>query len=141
MNTRSLQSTFRTLPALFLALTALAGLILCLTVMHSAPAAANGSAASGTAVALTAHHELPTAQASGATGEVATCQGPCGQAHSMMAATCAIALPVPLLLIGAARITATWRPFAQRMQSFSQRVGAAVPPMPPSLLALSISRT
>src|SRR5690606_2316318 len=133
MSTRSLHSPFRTMPAFFLAFLALAGLMLCLTAMHSAPI--NVNMAPETAIALTAHHELSSAQSSGTVGAVATCQGPCGQDHVMMAATCAIALLVPLLLMGAARVTATSGPFAHRMPNLSLRAGAVAPLMPPSLLA------
>lgn len=141
MRSKYLHSIFLAMRTLFVAFMALAGLILCLTVMHSIPAVANVNVGSGAAGALTMQHELPSAQSSGVLGDVATCQGPCGQEHFMMAATCAIALLVPLLLIGAARITAAWRPLAHRMQSLTQRVGAVAPSLPPSLLFLSISRT
>lgn len=141
MGTRILTREFRTSPAVFLAFMTLIGLVLCLGAMHSSLAVSNSNMATGTATALIAQQEQPSAQASGVTGEVASCRGSCGQDHLMMVATCAVALLVPLMFIGTARITNAWRPFAGRMQSFLQRVGAVAPPMPPSLLALSISRT
>lgn len=141
MNTRNMRSAFRSLPALFLTFMAFASLILCLSVMHSAPAAANVSVAPGDAAAVTLHHDLSVQQSSGTEGTVATCQGPCGQEHSMTAALCAVALLVPMFFIGAARTTPRWRLVSQRMQDASLRVGPVAPLMPPSLFALSISRT
>ncbi|MEO7348275.1 MAG: hypothetical protein ABIW32_00165 [Terrimesophilobacter sp.] len=126
---------------LVFALTAITGLMLCFTAMLSLPSELGAETASASATSLAVHHSSPAVSADGLFGTIATCQGPCGQDHFMMATACGIALLVPFLLIGAARLSATWRPFARRLQSRLERGGALPPSMPPSLVLLSISRT
>lgn len=141
MSSKDLHRAFRALRTLFVAFMALAGLILCLTVMHSVPAEQRANAAPVAATAMTGHYEVQSTQGAGGLGAAASCQGPCGQDHFMMASTCVIALLVPLLIFGVARVIAVWRPFHRMLQYLVQRVEVFPPPMPPSLLFLSISRT
>ena len=141
MSSMDLPRAFRALRTLFVVFMALAGVILCLTVMHSLPAGHGANAAPVGAVAMASHHGAQSVHGAGELSAAASCQGLCGQEHFMMAATCTIALLVPLLLIGAARSAATWRPLARRAQYPFQRGGALPPLVPPSLLFLSISRT
>lgn len=141
MNSKELHRAFRALRTLFVAVMALAGLILCLTVMHSLPVKHGTSEATVAATALAGHHEVQSPQGVGVLSSAASCQGICGQEHYVMATTCVVALLVPLLLVGVARITTSWRPLARRARYLLQRGGALPPLLPPSLLFLSISRT
>ncbi len=141
MSARIFHDALREFRKLLFVLTAIAGLMLCLTAMHSLPADHSANAESATATPSAVHHSSQSVSADGSFGTIATCQGPCGQEHFMMATACGIALLVPFLLVGAARLAATWRPFARRLQRHFTREGALPPPMPPSLVLLSISRT
>lgn len=132
----------RALRNLFVSFMVIAGLMLCVTAMHSFSVEHTENSGHAAVATLTGHVEAQPLQGAGVpAATTVSCQGPCDQDHSMMTATCGIALLVSLLLVGVARGTATWRPFARRVQGFVQRVGSLSPPMPPSLLALSISRT
>ncbi len=146
MGMTGLRNAFRAQRSLFLALMTIAGVLLCLTVMHAIPGEHAENVGPMAMSALAGHSEAQSVQGAealggGALGGAIACQGPCGQDHIMLASACAIALLVPLMLIGAARIISTWRPFARSIDWLSQRVGVFPPPMPPSLLFLSISRT
>lgn len=133
---------FRTSTVLFVSFMALAALVLCITAMHSSLTVSTTNTATGSATALSAHHELPSAQDSGAPGEVASCLGgPCGQDHFMMTTTCTVASLVSHIFMGTARATTAWRAVAHGIQNLSPRLGTAAPSVSPSLLVLSISRT
>lgn len=156
MGMTDLRNAFRARRTLFLALMTIAGLMLCLTVMHAMPGEHAENVGPMAMSTVAGHSETQSAQGTGALGGgslgdgalgdgalggAMACQGPCGQDHIMMASACAIALLVPLVLIGAARISSGWRPSTRSLDWLAHRVGALPPPMPPSLLFLSISRT
>ncbi len=171
MGMTDLRNAFRARRTLFLALMTIAGLMLCLTVMHAMPGEHAENVGPMAMSTVAGHSETQSAQGTGALGGgslgdgalgdgalgdgalgdgalgggalggAMACQGPCGQDHIMMASACAIALLVPLILIGAARISSGWRPSTRSLDWLAHRVGALPLPMPPSLLFLSISRT
>lgn len=141
MSSKELRRTFRALRTLFVVFVAIAGVMLCLTAMHFHPAEHSANAAPATATAMVGHHEVQSVHSGGLFGAAAACQGPCGQDHVMMASACVIALLLPILLLGAIGAIEEGRPFRRVLQYLVRRVGVFPPPMPPSLLVLSISRT
>ena len=133
--------SFGTLRALLLALTAIAGVMLCFTVMHGLHPEQSTSAVSVSATSPvgTIHAQAPHGDAL-PTGNTA-CEAPCGSGHLMTATQCAVALLAPVLLIWVTRSSTAWAPFPRWMQCLVQRTRSATSPRPPSLLFLSISRT
>jgi len=71
----------------------------------------------------------------------ADCDGLCGTEHDMLGMACILALLITALLLIIHLTVLTWgsrRPIASALIA---RVAALAPPLPPSLLELSISRT
>ena len=87
------------------------------------------------------HHEGTTATAGHDPAESAACGPACGQDHEMLAMACLLALLVAALtLLAAARVhRGTWMLRPIRFRGLF--VSAPTEPRPPSLTALSISRT
>ncbi len=141
MDMASKRELFGTVRSLLLALTAIAGLMLCLTVMHGLHAEHSERAVSVVSIAPAGNAHASTSPVDGVPGGTIVCDAPCESGHLMAASPCAIALVAPLLLIGTTRSTAAWGPFQRRMHCLVQRVGKVSSPKPPSLLFLSISRT
>lgn len=141
MRRTSGRETLSTVRALFLTLTTIAGLVLCLTVMHGPPAEQGESSVPVATITTIGDSHAPVTHVNGAPNSATACDAPCGSGHVMTASHCAVALVTPLLLIGATRSSATWGPFHRGTQCLAQRVGAMSSPKPPSLHFLSISRT
>ena len=87
------------------------------------------------------HHEANTALAGHDPAESAACGPACGQDHEMLAMACLLALLVAALtLLAAAQVhRGTW--MLRPIRFLGVFVSAPPEPRPPSLTALSISRT
>ena len=111
-----------------------------LLAMHSLNLEHTSSESTVASATASAHH-AGMATGDNLVGTADDCAGPCAPEHSMTAMVCILALLVSLLLIGAIRVVAGWKPFWRWVASITERVAALPLPAPPSLHALSISRT
>jgi hypothetical protein len=151
-----LQRTFGAVRDFLPATIAIAGLILCLSVMHGMHAEHSASATAvspSTTVSADAVYSAAVATGVAVSGDTHVshgagwpvgaleCEGPCGNDPLMTALQCAFALLLPLGLGGGMRAGATWNHFLRRMTARTKRLGHVSPLEPPSLLLLSICRT
>jgi hypothetical protein len=141
MSEKRARGAFGVLRALILALTAIASVMLCFTVMHGLHSEQSASAVSmaATAPVGTTHAQAP--HGDGLPNGNTACEAPCGSGHLMTATQCAVALIAPVLLVWITRSSTAWAPIRRRIQGLIQRARTTTSPRPPSLLFLSISRT
>jgi hypothetical protein len=98
------------------------------TTAHGAAAAHEHSAT------MEATHGTAGAQDSG------DCAGDCGMGHSMLAA-CVLALLMAVLAVPGAALLSRWSAAISLFAGLARTTGATIALAPPSLTALSISRT
>jgi len=69
------------------------------------------------------------------------CAKPCGPAHDMAGMICALALLATVVFAMVALALLRWEGLRRVVAGLATKAAALVPPTPPSLLVLSISRT
>ena len=128
---------------LLLAVFAVAALVVGLLAMHSMSldshnevVAAAHSATEGHehSTAIVNTHDASEVQLSNG------CAGDCGMGHSMLTA-CVLALLMAVLAVPAAALLSRWSAAVPLLAALARSAGATVALPPPSLTALSISRT
>jgi hypothetical protein len=115
----------------------IAGLALALVAMHSLSL---DHASSAMSTSTAPHHDAMTL-ASGNSTSSDDCGGSCTPQHSMIVAGCILALVSFVFVAARIRTSLRWRPVRARTASLAASLAFLPIPDPPSLHALSISRT
>lgn len=144
MRTTTLFTHLRNFPSrrLVIALFAVPAILLGLLAMH---VLANGgmTEASSPHASSPAHSpEQSMAMAvSSDSQSPAYCGGECGPNHNMLSMICVLALLISVLLLVPPLILTRWQELRRDILALIAKTAALAPPDPPSLHALSISRT
>lgn len=131
---------------LLLALFAVPAILIGLLAMHVFTTA---SADSSAPLAAASHHMGATPLLSAESAAIVPsspataddCDGLCSPSHDMLGMICVLALLVTLVLLTVHLVAIRWEQPLRAIKDLAARASALVPPVPPSLIVLSISRT
>ena len=84
---------------------------------------------------------MALAMSPGMSAPAENCGGLCGPSHEMLGMICVLALMVTIGLLALHLILTRWEALRQIVTALAANAAALAPPVPPSLHALSISRT
>lgn len=127
-----------------LALVGVAAILVCLLAMsHGTVTPAGGSPGAKAAPTSTAFAEqlLPTADPGGAAPTAEQCGATCLPADGMVATACILVLLAAVAVAAVDLLATRWSSVRGFLVALTAHAGALVPPAPPSLHILSVSRT